>query len=236
MGLGRSRRAGDRDFRRPERPHDRGDDGRWKVYLDKQAANASPQSLTVSGTNTLTLADVLVGDVWVCSGQSNMGLYLGECDNAAAETPRANDPLLRILKVQERTAIVPALDVELWNHQTWRPITPAAAREFSAVAYFFGRELRKHVGAPIGLISTLQGGSQIQLWTSLDAVQAQAEAEPEFRTWLAKTPGGGGRNIPGNSRRYASARAAFEAEAGALPPGLLASETDRARTAGRRAL
>ena len=90
-------------------------DGRWKVYLPMVGANSTSQTLTVNGKNEIAFTDVLVGDVWLCSGQSNMGVYLGECDNAGSELPKANDPLLRILTVEERTSIKPELDVKLWN-------------------------------------------------------------------------------------------------------------------------
>jgi sialate O-acetylesterase len=140
----------------------------------------------VSGKNTIKFADVLVGDVWVCAGQSNMGLYLGECDDAGQEVPKANDPLLRIITVQERTSIIPDVDLKLWNDKKWRLCTPETANQFSGVGYFYGRELRKHLGIPIGLISSLHGGSQAQLWTSLEAVGKNIDADPEFKEWLVK--------------------------------------------------
>jgi sialate O-acetylesterase len=161
-------------------------DGRWKVYLARVGANSTSQTMTVTGRNAITFTDVLVGDVWLCSGQSNMGVYLGECDNAGSELPKANDPLLRILTVEERTSIKPELDVKLWNGKPWRLCTPETANKFSGVAYFFGRELRKHLGLPIGLISSVQGGSQAQLWTSVDAIGKNIDAEPEFKVWQAK--------------------------------------------------
>lgn len=161
-------------------------DGRWKVCLEKVGANATSQTLTVSGKNTIKFTDVLVGDVWVCSGQSNMGVYLGECDNADSEVPNANDPWLRILTVEERTSIKPEEDVKLWNGKRWRLCTPEAANQFSGVGYFFGRELRKHLTIPIGLISSLYGGSQAQLWTSLEAIGKNIDADPEFKDWRAK--------------------------------------------------
>jgi sialate O-acetylesterase len=164
-------------------------DGRWKVYLEKVGANATPQTLTVTGKNMLEFTDVLIGDVWLCSGQSNMGLYLGECDNASSELPNANDPLIRLLTVQERTSVIPEVDVKLWNGKRWRPCTPEAANQFSGVGYFFGRELRKHLGIPIGLISSVQGGSQAQLWTSLEAIGKNIDADPEFKDWRAKREG-----------------------------------------------
>jgi sialate O-acetylesterase len=161
-------------------------DGRWKVNLARVGANSTSQTMTVTGRNVITFTDVLVGDVWLCSGQSNMGVYLGECDNAGSELPKANDPLLRILTVEERTSIKPELDVKLWNGKPWRLCTPETANKFSGVGYFFGRELRKHLGIPIGLISSVNGGSQAQLWTSVEAIGKNIDAEPEFKVWRAK--------------------------------------------------
>jgi sialate O-acetylesterase len=161
-------------------------DGRWRVYLDKLLANARSQTLTVSGNNTVIFTNVLVGDVWVCSGQSNMGLYLGECDNASSEVPKANDPLFRMLTVEDRTSVIPEVDATLWNGKRWRTCTPEVANQFSGVGYFFGKELRRHLGIPIGLISSLKGGSQVQLWTSLESVKRNIAADPDFKGWLEK--------------------------------------------------
>jgi sialate O-acetylesterase len=186
-------------------------DGRWKVYLRKVEANATPQTLTLSGKNTITLTDVVVGDVWVCSGQSNMGLYLGECDNASSEVPKANDPLLRLLKVEERTSLIPQVDLKLWNGKGWWRCTPEAANEFSGVGYFFGRELRKYLNIPIGLISSLQGGSQAQLWTSLEAVGKNIDADSAFTDWLAKREGVIDA-YPQKLAEYLPAKAKYDAE------------------------
>ncbi|SPE62748.1 conserved exported hypothetical protein [Verrucomicrobia bacterium] len=161
-------------------------DGKWKIYLQKRQANAVSQTLTVSGRNNIRFTDVLVGDVWVCSGQSNMGLYLGECDNASTEVPNAHDPLLRLLKVEERTCITPEADVKLWNGKKWQVCAPETANQFSGVAYFFGRELRLHIGIPIGLISSTYGGTRAQLWISRDAIERNLGRDPEFKTWLAE--------------------------------------------------
>ena len=105
--------------------------GRWKACLAKIGASPTSQTLTVSGKNTIQFTDVIVGDVWLCSGQSNMGVYLSECDNANSELPNANDPLLRILRVEERTSINREEDVKLWNGKRWRLCTPEAAEKFS---------------------------------------------------------------------------------------------------------
>lgn len=160
--------------------------GDWRVDLDKVAVNAKPQTLTVKGRNTITLQDVLVGDVWVCSGQSNMEFYLGETYNASKDVPAASDPLLRLFRAAGKTSIKPEKDIELWNKRLWLPCTPEEAKAFTAVGYFFGRDLRKALNIPIGLISSSQGGSKAQLWLSPEAIEKNVGADPEFKDWLAK--------------------------------------------------
>ena len=164
-----------------------GSDGKWKVYLDPSEANAQPQTLTVVGKNSVKFTDILVGDVWVCSGQSNMGLYVGECSNAAEELPKARDPLLRMFTVSEHTDIHPQEDVVPWpGAKTWEVSSPESASHFSGVGYFFGRELRKSLQIPIGLLRSVQGGSKAQLWISVGAIEKQIDADPEFKDWMEK--------------------------------------------------
>ena len=160
--------------------------GRWIVRLGKSTANAEPQTLRVAGRTTIVFRDVLVGDVWLCSGQSNMGMYLGECHNAADVVPASAEPLLRLFRVAESVSAKEEVDVQLWNGRRWLPSSPDAANPFSGTAWFFGRELRKALQIPIGLINSSQGGSMIQLWTSPEAVDKNADADPDFRGWLAK--------------------------------------------------
>jgi len=160
--------------------------GKWKVVLEKAAANAEPQTLSVAGKHTIRFSDVLIGDVWLCSGQSNMGLYLGECHNAATELPKAGDAQLRLFRVAERTALSPQSEPPLWNDRRWVLSSPAESTSFSGVAYFFGRELRQALKVPIGLISASFGGTTAQLWMSEDVFAKNLDADPDFRTWLAK--------------------------------------------------
>ena len=152
------------------------DDGKWHVDLAPLPANSKPVTLTVTGKNTLTFTDVLVGDVWVCSGQSNMGFSLDEAQNAATEIPQANDPALRLFVVPMKTSLEPMTDVT----GTWKLCTPASAEEFSAVGYFFGKTLRAHLHRPIGLIGTYWGGTPAQAWTSLSALRK----EPVLKSYV----------------------------------------------------
>jgi len=160
--------------------------GKWRVDLDPSPANATSQTLTVKGNNTVVFSDILVGDVWICSGQSNMGIQLGESYHADTDVPAANDPLLRLFKVSDGTSIKPEEDVELVNKKQWLPCTPDEAKQFTAVGYFYGRELRKDINIPIGLIASIKGGTTAQLWTPVEAIEKNVDADPAFKDWLTK--------------------------------------------------
>ena len=108
--------------------------GRWSVYLDPGDAGG-PFDLTVKGANTITVQDVLVGDVWVASGQSNMEWPLERAQNGQAEVAAANYPRIRLFQVKKKTAYYPLSEVEA---DTWVECKPETAGKFSAVAYFFG--------------------------------------------------------------------------------------------------
>ncbi len=147
-------------------------DGRWQVALDPLPASAEPRTLTVRGRNTLTFADVLVGEVWLCSGQSNMEKPLGPVpkqkatDNYREAIRRADQPQLRLFQVPwyaEPKAGVIGL--------RWVPCTPEtlADTEFSAAAYYFGRELVRQLDLPVGLIHSSFGGTQIEAWMPASA-------------------------------------------------------------------
>jgi len=142
-------------------------DGNWMVKLAPLPVGAAPLTMTVAGKNTLKFEDVLVGDVWVCSGQSNMGFSMADAHNATTELPQANDPQLRFYRVPSKVSLKPLTTVS----GTWVLCTPETTKGFSAVGYFFGRELRTHLNRPIGLIGTYWGGTVAQAWTSLDALK-----------------------------------------------------------------
>ena len=144
-----------------------GPDGKWMVQLEAIQATDQPIELTVAGKNTLTLKDVLVGDVWVCSGQSNMERPLSYAHNAAAEMPQANDPQIRLFKVAPKVAFEPQPTCT----GKWELCTPESAKGFSAVGYFFGKEIHQTTKAPVGLIGSYWGGTQAQAWTSLDGLR-----------------------------------------------------------------
>jgi sialate O-acetylesterase len=139
--------------------------GKWMVNLPAMVAGG-PHEMTVSGRNTIRLTDILVGEVWICSGQSNMEMGLGVVENGEQEVAAANYPNIRLYHVPRTTAGQPAPDIDA----TWRPCSPENISAggwggFSAVAYFFGRELHKQLGVPVGLINASWGGTRIEPWT-----------------------------------------------------------------------
>ncbi len=141
-------------------------DGRWSVQFAALPAGGGPLELSVRGHNTLKLTGILVGEVWLCSGQSNMEMGVGMCKDGKQEMAAANNPNIRLFLVPKKTSGKPLSDVEA----TWRPCTPASIAEggwggFSAAAYYFGRELQKSLDVPIGLIDSSWGGTRIEPWT-----------------------------------------------------------------------
>lgn len=160
-----------------------GADGRWKVELPALPAGG-PYTLRVQATNTLVLGDVLVGDVWLCAGQSNMEWTLAQSQGAAAELAAAAHPSIRHVKIAHRASLAPQADI---GPATWQPSTPASAGQFSAVAYFFAVQLQKQMGAaavPIGLVNASWGGSAIETWTSRSA----ALADPVLASVVSAMP------------------------------------------------
>ncbi len=144
-------------------------DGKWQAELPPVSAGTAPLTLTVAGKNTLKFEDVLAGDVWVCSGQSNMEFGLAGAHNHETELPKANDPQLRLFLVTKNAAHLPASDVT--GH--WELCTPETAARFTAVGYFFGRDLREKLQRPIGLIGTYWGGTPAEAWTSVSGLQKE---------------------------------------------------------------
>ncbi len=145
-----------------------GDDGRWEVRLEPLEVSVDPETLTIEsgGGERIEMADVLVGDVWLASGQSNMWWRVLESNDAEAETAAADHPLIRLFNVPQAIDHPPHADVDA----AWAVCSPETVPEFSAVAYFFGRELQKSEGIPIGLINTSWGGTRVEAWISRDAL------------------------------------------------------------------
>jgi sialate O-acetylesterase len=157
--------------------------GQWSVYLPPQSAGG-PLQVTVSGSNKIVLEDVLIGDVWFASGQSNMEMPLrgfpgsGVIKNGAQEIADANHPSMRLLLVKNKASSYPLEDIE--TDQSWTVCIPATAANFSAVAYFFGRDLSAREHVPIGLIDSSWGGTPAEAWMSLEGISSDASLMPVF--------------------------------------------------------
>jgi len=156
-----------------------GADGKWTVKLDPLPANASPQTLTVSGSTQREIRDVLIGEVWMCSGQSNMEFQLAFERNGDLETAEAELPNLRLITV-------PKLGTqELQNDfkGQWQASTPETVRGFSAVGFLFGRYLGEVLKVPVGLINNSWGASQAEAWVRRSALQS----DPRFKALMDAT-------------------------------------------------
>ena len=143
-------------------------DSTWRLTLPPMPAGG-PHMLTIAGADTLALADVLVGEVWVASGQSNMEWPVQASNDADAEIQAADFPNIRLFKVARTVAYTPQTQVEA---EGWHAVTPETIPEFSAVAYFFGRRLYEDLDVPVGLIETAWGGTPAEAWTSASALNA----------------------------------------------------------------
>jgi sialate O-acetylesterase len=145
-------------------------DGRWRAALPAHPAGG-PFTLTArSGGQSQSLADLLVGDVWLCSGQSNMEYPLARVTNGPTEVANSGDASLRVLKISRRSRPTP--EAALAAADRWAVATPQTTPDFSAACYFLGRQLRRTQGVPVGLIDASWGGSIIQDWLSRDALVA----------------------------------------------------------------
>jgi sialate O-acetylesterase len=153
--------------------------GRWSVYLPP-GDGGGPFPMTIRGANAITLQDVLVGDVWVASGQSNMEWPLSRAADAKREIAGARYPRIRLVRATHRVSEYPMPDLV---GDMWRPCTPESAAEFSAVAYHFGRLLHEKLATPIGLIQTAWGGTPLEAWTSVGAISGDPALMPVFARW-----------------------------------------------------
>ena len=158
--------------------------GHWSEYLPPRPAGGGPYTLTVSNgqTNTITISDLLMGDVWLASGQSNMELPLlgfpgsAVLKNGAEEIRAANHPEIRLLHEPKRFSYFPLQDQDA----TWQICTPETAATFSAVAYFFAREIQHDQKVPVGVVEADWGGTPAESWTSLDTLGSDAGLMPVF--------------------------------------------------------
>jgi sialate O-acetylesterase len=140
------------------------EDGEWSVRLGALEASAEPASLKVTGNNAIALNNVLVGEVWIGSGQSNMQMSVRDSSDAKKEETAANHPNIRLFQIPVKHSTTAQSDVEA----KWDLCTPERIPSFSAVLYFFGRELHGELDVPIGLIESAWGGTRVEPWTPLN--------------------------------------------------------------------
>ncbi len=151
--------------------------GNWSVKLPARKASADPAEMTVAGKNTLKLTNILVGEVWGGSGQSNMEWSVNQSANRDQEIQNATYPQIRLFLVPKRLSSKPLDNV----NAAWVVCSPQTIPSFSAVLYFFGREIHKAQNVPVGLIADSWGGSSIQPWISTEGY----ETRPELKNDLA---------------------------------------------------
>ncbi len=166
------------------------ENGRWKVALAPLKAGAGPYELKVSGRNTVVIENVAVGEVWICSGQSNMAMEVRRCLDAERETAAADYPLIRQFQVKRGKALEPLEDVlttegeKSWLNK-WRVCTPSTVINFTGVGYFFARDLHRNLDVPIGLIHSSWGGTVAEAWTRRGCL----ESDPQLKMILDSWPG-----------------------------------------------
>lgn len=138
------------------------DSGKWIVYLDHENAGG-PFELKVKGSSTIRIRDVLVGEVWLCSGQSNMEWTVGQSANAAEEIARSNYPMIRQVKIAHDINSLPNV---VMKPTTWQVCSPKTVSNFTGVGYFYAKQLYEKLGVPIGIINASWGGTNIETWIS----------------------------------------------------------------------
>lgn len=147
--------------------------GRWTVYLPP-VKSGGPFEMDIRGTTTIHVKDILVGDIWLGSGQSNMGFNTARVDHAQAELAGADQPRIRLFHVQWRSSDYPLDDTP---GAKWEVCSPESVKDFSAVAYFFGRKIQQDQNVPMGLVHSAYGGPA-EAWTSLRALGQDASLMP----------------------------------------------------------
>jgi len=161
-----------------------GEDGAWQTTIKPPAAGG-PYTLVIEGKNRIELKDVLVGEVWICSGQSNMAWTVARSDNPQKEIAAASHPQIRLLTVNRKTARTPQAD--LLSASDWELCSPETVKDFSAAGYFFGRKLQQELNVPVGLVNTSWGGTRAEAWTSTSMLKSKPVLAPLLSTWKSRT-------------------------------------------------
>lgn len=158
-------------------------DGNWRVLLPKLEPDREPLEIRIQGSSgsAKTIKNVLVGEVWFCAGPSNIYWAVKRCDNAQEEIAAADYPKIRFFTVERKAADEPQADCV--GH--WFECSPATVGDVSGVGYFFSRRLHKDLDVPIGLLQSFWGGSRVEAWTSIEALEAEPQLRPILDRWTA---------------------------------------------------
>ncbi|HOM99068.1 MAG TPA: sialate O-acetylesterase [Acidobacteriota bacterium] len=183
------------------------EEGRWLLRLESESYGG-PDTLVVEGENRISLEDVMVGEVWICSGQSNMEWKVHSVKNAEAEIAAAQYPALRMFTVTKKVADEPQQDCS----GEWQICSPETVGGFSAVGYFFGRELYRNLGVPVGLIHTSWGGTPAESWTRWETLEADEDLRPILERYQEAL-----RAYPEAKARYDAAVRKLQEESTRLP-------------------
>lgn len=160
-------------------------DGKWKVYLQPLLVGG-PYEMTIAGANTqFKIRDILVGEVWICSGQSNMAWPIERTNHADLEIASANHPNIRVISVPQVGTQEPKNDFD----GSWQKCTPQSVRDFSAVGYFFGRRLLNTLDVPIGLIDNAWGGSSAEAWIPREVLNKAGRYSELMASWEEREAG-----------------------------------------------
>lgn len=151
------------------------ENGKWKLVLPRMKAGG-PYEMQIEGKNTITLKDIMIGEVWLCSGQSNMEWPMKRVRDSVYEINAANKPLIRLYRVKHKVSPTPEEDVEAESN--WAKCSPETVADFSAVAYFFAKRILDEQNVAVGLIQSTWGGTVVETWTSKEAI-AQTGEFPE---------------------------------------------------------
>ena len=178
-------------------------DGRWIVYLDPITASSEPADLVVAGTTTISVHDVVVGEVWLASGQSNMEWPVSFLREDEKKIAAVDLPLVRQLKIERASASHPQDSAKT---SSWETASPATVGNFSAVGYFFARELQRKLGVPVGIVNSSWGGTEIEAWMSAasrESASLGAAIEARWQKAMSEWP-------PERIARYPAEMAAWQ--------------------------
>jgi len=159
--------------------------GRWQIELPAMAASKTPATISVKGKNTVEIKDVLIGEVWLCSGQSNMEWPVAACTNSNEEIAAANYPMIRHIKVPLVPSTTPLDDFK----SNWQVCSPATAGGFTACGYFMARKLQKELDVPVGLVNSSWGGTLVEPWTPPVGFMRVEAMQKIYQSVIGRTPG-----------------------------------------------